>query len=245
MVVSGLPNITPIFIRNWLMKMTQVLRAGDGARQLPQRLAHQARLQADVGVAHVALDLGLRHQRRDRVDHDDVERAGADQGLGDLQRLLAGVRLRDQQLFQVDAEASGVDRIEGMLGVDDRRQPAHLLGLGDDVQRQRRLARRLRTVDLDDPAARDAADPERQIERDASGRDGIDLHRVDLTRLHLHDRALAELALDLSDGHVHRAFPFRHGFHPHLSAGSASPGVCQSLIGSRFDIENLFYFLRE
>ena len=45
---------------------------------------------------------------------------------------------------------------------------------------------------------------------------------------HLHDRALAELALDLGDGQVDRAFPFCHGFHPHLGAGSASPGVCQS-----------------
>ncbi|MEI2616157.1 MAG: hypothetical protein V9F06_00790 [Thermomicrobiales bacterium] len=85
--------MTPIFIRSWLMKMTEVRRARDGAGQLAQRLAHQPGLQADVRIAHVALDLGARHQRGDRVDDDDIDRAGADKRLSDLQRLLAGVRL--------------------------------------------------------------------------------------------------------------------------------------------------------
>ena len=76
-------------------------RAGD----LAQRLAHQPGLQADVAVAHLALDLGAGHERGHRVDDDDVERAGADQHVGDLQRLLAGVGLGDQQGVGVDAEA--------------------------------------------------------------------------------------------------------------------------------------------
>ena len=57
-----------------------------------------------MAVAHLALDLGLRRQRRDRVDRDDVERARADQQLGDLERLLAGVGLGDEQLVDVDAD---------------------------------------------------------------------------------------------------------------------------------------------
>src|SRR3954469_8050553 len=64
-----------------------VQRTGD----LAQRLAHQAGLQTDVAVTHLALDLGAGHERRDRVDDDDVERAGADEHVGDLQRLLTGV----------------------------------------------------------------------------------------------------------------------------------------------------------
>ena len=43
-------------------------------------------------------------ERGDRVDGDDVERAGADQQLGDLERLLAGVGLRDEQVVDVDAD---------------------------------------------------------------------------------------------------------------------------------------------
>ena len=37
----------------------------------------------------------------------------------------------------------------------------------------------------------------------------VDLHR-DWPRPDLHDRAFAELALDLSDRQVYGAFPFRH-----------------------------------
>jgi len=66
-------------------------------------LRHQARLQTDVGVAHVALEFGLRNQRRDRVDHDDVDRVAAGQHLGDVESLLAGIRLRNQQVVEIDA----------------------------------------------------------------------------------------------------------------------------------------------
>src|SRR6476469_4717337 len=70
------------------------LRARNGASQLPERLTHEARLEADVRIAHVALDFGLRHERGDGVDDDDVHRPGAHEDLADLERLLAGVRLR-------------------------------------------------------------------------------------------------------------------------------------------------------
>ena len=73
-VTSGLPNMTPIFSRSWLVKRQIVSVRLSVAGELPERLAHQSRLEADVGVAHLALDLGLRRQRRDRVDGDHVER---------------------------------------------------------------------------------------------------------------------------------------------------------------------------
>ena len=49
--------------------------------------------------------------------------------------------------------------------------PPRALGLGDDVLADGGLARRLRAEDLGDPAARDAADAEREVERDRAGRD--------------------------------------------------------------------------
>jgi hypothetical protein len=106
-VVSGEPNITPIFSRSWLMKIAGRVGAVQRAGELAQRLAHQPGLQADVAVTHLALDLRLGGQGRDRVDDDDVDRAGAHQHVRDLQRLLAGVGLRDQQLVDVDAERLG------------------------------------------------------------------------------------------------------------------------------------------
>ena len=102
--------MTPIFSRSWLMKMTDRVGPVERAGQLAERLAHQPRLQTDVGIAHLPFDLGLGRERRHRVDGDDVERARADQQLGDLQRLLAGVRLGDEELVDVDADSSGVGR---------------------------------------------------------------------------------------------------------------------------------------
>ena len=125
-------------------------------------------------VAHLAFDLGARHERGDRVDDDAVDAAGADERLGDLERLLAGVRLADEELVDVDAAGPGVAGIEGVLDVDEGDDAAARLGLGEDVLADRRLARRLRAEDLGDPAARDAADAEREVERDRAGRDRVE-----------------------------------------------------------------------
>ncbi len=91
-VVSGLPNMMPIFMRIWLMKITMVPDLEIDAGQLAQRLAHEARLHAGLHVAHLALELGLGRQRRDRVDDQHVDGAGAHERVGDLQRLLAACR---------------------------------------------------------------------------------------------------------------------------------------------------------
>ena len=86
-----------------------------------------------------------------------------------------------------------------MLRVDERRHAAKLLRFRNDLQRQRRLARRLGAEDLDDAAARHAADAERVIDADGAGRNRVD--RLDGALLaQAHDRALAELLLDLADG---------------------------------------------
>ena len=140
------------------------VRLRDGARELAQRLAHQPRLQAHVLVAHLALDLGARHQRRHRVDHDEVDRARAQQHVDDLERLLAGVGLRDEQVVDLHAEPARVADVERVLGVDEGRHAAAALHLRDRVQRERGLAARLRAEDLDDAPARIAADAEREIE---------------------------------------------------------------------------------
>jgi hypothetical protein len=72
------------------------------------------------------------------------------------------------------------------------------LRFGDHVQRERRLTARLRTVDFDDASARQPADAECEVEGDRSGRDDVERHPVG-ELAHLHDGALAELALDLRE----------------------------------------------
>ncbi len=153
-----------------------------------------------MGVAHLALDLGPGHERGHRVDHDHVERAGTDEHVGDLEGLLARVGLGDQQLVDVDADGAGIDRIHRVLRVDVRARAAVALGLGHHVHGERRLARRLRAEDLDHPAAGQAPDAERQVERERARGNRGDAHVAPLAELH--DRALAELLFDLTDRHL-------------------------------------------
>ena len=199
-VVSGLPNMTPIFSRSWFVKRQIVSVRLSVPASLRSAWLISRRLQADVAVAHLALDLGLRRQGRDRVDRDDVERAGAHEQLGDLERLLAGVGLRDEQVVDVDADLARVLRVHRVLGVDEGADAAAALGLGDHVVDERRLARALRPEDLDDAAARQPADAEGDVEHERPRRDRADLH-LGLVA-HLHDRALSELSLDLPEGDV-------------------------------------------
>ncbi len=151
-----------------------------------------------MGVAHLAFDLGLGYQRGHGVDDDHVDRVGAHQHVGDFQGLLAGVRLGDQQVVDVDAQLAGIVGIERVLGVDEGTGGALFLGLGDHREGQGGLAGGFRTVDLDDPPLGQAADAEGDVQAQGAGRDGRD--RLALMVAHAHDRALAELAFDLSQG---------------------------------------------
>ena len=179
------------------------LRLVDGAGQLAQRLTHQARLKTDVAVAHLALDLGPGGQGGHRVDDQDVERPAADEQFGDLERLLAGVGLREQQVVDLNPDAPSVHRVHGMLGVDERRLAPRALGLGDDVERERRLAAGLGPEDLDHPAPRHPTHTQRQVEPQRPGGDRRHLYGGGIVA-HAHDRALAELTFDLHDRHIQR-----------------------------------------
>src|SRR4029077_4664994 len=87
--------------------------------------------------------------------------------------------------------------VERMLRVHERRHAAEFLRLRDHLQRQRCLARGFGTEDFDDAAPRYGADAEREVDADGPGRNGVD--RLDGPFLaQAHDRALAELLLDLA-----------------------------------------------
>ena len=129
---------------------------------------------------------------------------GADQHVDDLERLLAVVRLGNEQLVDVDADLTGVERVHRVLGVDERAYATELLRLGEDVVDERRLTRGLRAEDLDDPPARYAADPERDVERQRAGGDRVDGDpRTGVA--HAHHGALAELPLDLGERALERS----------------------------------------
>jgi hypothetical protein len=210
--------MTPIFSRSWLMKIIGGAGVAQRTGDLAQRLAHEAGLQADVAVAHLALDLGAGHERGHRVDDDDVERAGADEHVGDLQRLLPRVGLGDEQRVGVDAQRLGVLRVERVLGVDERRDAPGGLRVGHRVQRHRGLAAGLRAVDLHHAAAGQPADAERDVERDRPRGDDPDRRAGVVAEAH--HRALAVVLLDLRESELESLLAVRCG-HGRVSTSCA------------------------
>src|SRR5204862_301277 len=102
------------------------------------------------------------------------------------ERLLAGIRLRYEEIVDVDADSLRVGRIHRVLGVDEGGDAAATLRFRDHVVDERRLARRLGTEDLDDAPAWKSADAEREIEPDrlrgCRGRAGRRQNRLELFR---------------------------------------------------------------
>ena len=139
-MVSGIAEHHADLLANLVDEDQRGARLGDDAGELAQGLRHQPGLQSDVAVAHFAVELGLGHQGRDGVHNEHVDGAGAHQGLGDFQCLLAVVGLRDQQVVHVHAELAGVDGIERVLGIHERGHATLLLRFGDHLQRDGCLA---------------------------------------------------------------------------------------------------------
>jgi hypothetical protein len=131
--------------------------------------------------------------------------------------------LRDQQFTDVDAELPRVHGVERILGVDVGRGAAGFLHLRNHLQAERRLAGRFRTVDLDDTTARQATDAERDVETERARRHDREIV-LDLGLAHFHDRALAELLLDLREcGGERLALVVVH--HQHESLPSVMRGA--------------------
>src|SRR5207248_10891680 len=118
-------------------------------------------------------------------------------------------------------EVAGVDDVERVLGVDEGGDPAQLLGLGDGMQAEGGLAARLRFVDLDDPAPGQAPDAEGYVEPERPGGDGVDTDGGIVAQPH--DRSLAEVLLDLGEGHVESLFPL---VPPALPVGRCASIYC-------------------
>ena len=181
------------------MKISAVRDLETAAGELAQGLRHEARLQAHVGVAHFAVQLGLGNKGGDRVDHQDVDGAGADQRLGDFEGLLARIGLGNQQVVDIHAQLFGVAGVEGVLGVDKSRQAAGALGLGNDLQGDGGFARRLGAEDLSHAAAGNAAHAQRGVEADGSGGDNRD-GQQGFARAEPDNRPFSKLFFDLCKG---------------------------------------------
>ncbi len=87
-------------------------------------------------VTNFAFDFRFRRQCRNGVDHQHVNRTGARQRVTDFQRLLTGIRLRTQQVIDVDTQFTGIHRVQCVLGVNERTGFTFALCCGNNLQRQ-------------------------------------------------------------------------------------------------------------
>ncbi len=92
-----------------------------------------------MGISHFAVNFLLRNKCRDRVDNDNVDRAGTHHCLCDLQSLFTGIRLGYIQIVNVDADIARIDRIQCMFCVNESRDAAAPLHFSDHMQGQCRL----------------------------------------------------------------------------------------------------------
>ena len=93
-----------------------------------------------MGVSHLTVNFRLGRQSRHRVNDNDIDRARADHRLTDLEGLLAGIRLGNIQVVDIDTDILRVDGIERVLRVDKARYAAPLLNLRNHVERDCRLS---------------------------------------------------------------------------------------------------------
>jgi len=168
--------MTPIFSRSWLMKMSEVFDLWTQPVSLRRAWDMSRACRPTCESPIFALELGLGDQRCNGVDDDDVDSIRPHEHLGNLERLLTRIGLAEKQLVDVDADLPRVARIERVFGVDEGGDAAGFFcAFAMTCRDKRGLARRLRTEDLDDAAARDSDTAEREVERDGARRNPLDL----------------------------------------------------------------------
>ena len=113
-----------------------------------------------MAVAHFAFDFGFGHEGSYGVDDNHVHAAGTYQRVADFQGLFAGVGLREVEFFYFNAEFAGVNRVEGVFGVDKGADTAVFLALGDGFETKRGFTGGFWAEDFYDAAARQTADTE-------------------------------------------------------------------------------------
>jgi hypothetical protein len=131
--------------------------------------------------------------------------------------------------------ASGIDRVQRMLGVHEGGGATLFLDLGYDMQRQGGLARGFRTVNLNHPATRQPANAQGDVQAQTAGGNGVG-RQAQVTAAQLHHRALAERPVDLAQRGLERPLAIVilflahypqsrlcHGLSPRYSTAPADP----------------------
>ena len=152
-----------------------------------------------MAVAHVAFDFGFGHEGGYGVNNDHVHAARAYQRVADFQSLLTGVGLGEVEFFYFNAEFAGVNRVEGVFGVDESTDAAVFLALGNGFKTERGFTGRFRAEDFHDTTARQTTDAECQVKAERAGGDDVKVFFL-LAAVHFHDGTFAEVFFNLGKG---------------------------------------------
>jgi hypothetical protein len=85
---------------------------------LRKGLGHETGMQTHMGIAHLAFNFRTRGQGCDRIHHHDIHGPGTHEHICDFEGLFARIRLGNEQISHIDSQLLGIDRIQGMLGID-------------------------------------------------------------------------------------------------------------------------------
>ncbi len=87
-----------------------------------------------------------------------------------------------------------------MFNIDERREPAPPLRLGNEGQRERSFTGRFRPINFDDPTARETTDSKGPVNQDVARGDQLDIHLLGLAKPH--DGTVPVILCDLLDREV-------------------------------------------
>ena len=118
-----------------------------------------------MGIAHLALDFCTRNESSNGVDNDNINRTAAYQSISNLQRLLAIIRLRNQQIVNINAQMARIFRIQCVLRINEGCIAAQLLRLSNHMQSHSRLTGRFRSINFNHTSTGNTADTKSNIQR--------------------------------------------------------------------------------
>ena len=84
-----------------------------------------------MAIAHIAFYFRSRHQRRHGIHNNHIYRIGPHQHIADFQRLLSGIRLRNQHIVNIDTQLLGIDGVQSVFGIDKGTSQTLLLSLDE------------------------------------------------------------------------------------------------------------------
>ncbi len=105
-----------------------------------------------MGITHLPFQLCPGDQCGHRIDHHHVNGTRSHQGFRNFQRLFTIVRLRYQQVIDIDAQLLRIDGIQRMFGIDEGCITPGFLGFCDHMKRQGGFTGSFRSINFGNPA---------------------------------------------------------------------------------------------